>query len=79
MDDEQKVAVNAIPLPKQAIEDGLRAEGIDPNAPPEKCPHSHLHIGFLKKIGKAVEKVGGEAVEGALTVALSGLGAFSEE
>jgi len=45
----------------------------------DKCPHSHLSIGFLKKIGKAVEKAGGEAVEATLTVALSNLGAFSEE
>jgi hypothetical protein len=63
------------------VEDALRAEGIDPNLPPvsEKCPHSHLHIGFLKKIGHAVEKVGAETVEAALTVALSGTGAFSED
>lgn len=45
----------------------------------ETCPHSHLHVNFLKKIGKAVEAVGKETVETALTVALSGLGAFSEE
>lgn len=43
------------------------------------CPHSHLPIRFLKKIGKAAEKVGKEAVETALTVALSNLGAFSED
>lgn len=63
MDNEQKVAVNAIPLPKQAIEDGLRAEGIDPNAPPTgheaaECPKCHHH--FWHKVGAAL----GKAAEG---------------
>jgi len=43
------------------------------------CPHSHLPIRVLKKIGKAVEKVGAGTIETALTVALSSFGAFSEE
>jgi len=47
--------------------------------PTEKCPHSHLSIGFLKKIGKAVEKAGETAVETTISVALSNLGAFSDE
>lgn len=47
--------------------------------PEAKCPHSHLPFHFLKKIGKAVESVGEETVKTALTVALSNLGAFSED
>jgi hypothetical protein len=47
--------------------------------PKQLCPHSHLPIDLLKKIGKAVEKVGTETVETALTIALSNLGAFSED
>lgn len=45
----------------------------------EKCPHSHLHVNFLKKIGKAVEKAGVETVETAIDIALASAGgAFSE-
>jgi hypothetical protein len=59
-------------------ENPIKSETAIPSAP-EVCPHSHLPFGFLKKIGKAVEKVGGAAVETALTIALSNLGAFSED
>lgn len=47
--------------------------------PKQLCPHSHLPIELLKKIGKAVETVGAATVETALTIALSNLGAFSED
>lgn len=64
MEDNEKVAETAVPLPKQAIEDGLRAEGIDPNAPPppgheaSECPKCHHR--FWHKIGHAL----GKAAEG---------------
>ena len=44
----------------------------------EKCPHSHLPIRVLKKIGQAVKQVGPVIVETALTAALSDLGAFQD-
>jgi hypothetical protein len=47
--------------------------------PEAKCPHSHLPIAFLKKIGKAVEMAGEDAVKTAVSAALGNLGAFSEE
>lgn len=45
----------------------------------KKCPHSHLPFSFLKRVGKVVETVGEESAKAAITVALSNLGAFSED
>jgi len=39
------------------------------------CPHSHLNISFLKKLGHVVKKVGPTAVEIVLTAAFKDLGA----
>lgn len=46
--------------------------------PAKNCPHSKLPIRFLKKVGKAVGKVGVGAAKAAIEVALSNLGAFQE-
>lgn len=47
--------------------------------PKQLCPHSHLPIDLLKKIGKTVERIGISAVETTITIALSGTGAFGED
>lgn len=44
----------------------------------EVCPHSHLKISTLKKIGHVIKKVGKAAGEVAIEVALQNLGAFKQ-
>ena len=42
------------------------------------CPHSHLNISFLKKLGEVVKKVGPTVVETVLGAAFKDLGAFQD-